>query len=78
MKGNINCSITDQLEVIRLSNSLKRYGEEPEVSKKKGDNRENNHVSAREVDILKPIFLLGEGLTASIIKIVLSGGMQGR
>jgi len=54
---------------------LKRYGKEPEVSKKKGDNRENNHVSAREVDILKPIFLLGEGLTASIIKIVLRWGM---
>ena len=45
------------------------------MSKKKGDNRQNNHVSAREVDILKPIFLLGEVPTASIIKIVLSGGV---
>lgn len=78
VKGNINCSITDQLEVIRLSNSLKRYGEEPEASKKKRENRENNHVSVREVDILKPIFLLGEVPTASIIKIVLSGVIQGR
>ena len=74
-KGNINCNTTDQLEVIRLSNSLKRYGGEPEVSKKKWENRENNCVSAREVDILKPIFLLGEVPTASIIKIVLSRAM---
>lgn len=70
----MNCSTTDQLEGMELSNPLKRYGGEPEVSKKE---LENNHVSARAVDILKSIFLLGEVYMACIIKIVLSEGVEG-
>lgn len=72
MKGNINYSTTDQLEAIGLSNPLKRYIGEPEVSRKKRE----KHVSARAVDILKPIFLLGEAPTASIVNIVLRGESQ--
>lgn len=71
----MNCSTTDQLEGKGLSNPLKRYGREPEVSEK---TRENNHVSARAVDILKSIFLLGEVRIACVIKVVLNEGVEGR
>lgn len=72
----MNSSTTDQLEGIGLSDPLKRYGGEPEVSKKKW---EDNHVPARAVDILKSVFLLREVHIARIIKIVLSvGGVVGR